>query len=112
MLRYESLVHNDVFAAGPRQPAGEPIILDLDIADRQQKKRPVMGWGVAGRGDEGAESDPARMIAAAGERPFAAEDIAAIRRRGCAGRCKTSAAERIGPIALQLALRLDREMGE
>jgi len=52
------------------------------------------------------------MIAAAGERPFAAEDIAAIRRRGCAGRCKTSAAERIGPIALQLALRLDREMGE
>jgi len=39
MLRNESLVHDNVLAASPRQPADKPIIFELDIADRQQKKR-------------------------------------------------------------------------
>ena len=112
MLRHESLVHDDVFAAGPRQSADKPVVLDLDIVDRQQKKRALMGRRAAQRRDLGAEPDPARMIAAAGERPLAAQHIAAIGRHRGAGRGKTGAGERVVSAAPQFTLCLDREMAE
>src|SRR5690242_4580608 len=99
MLRHKGLVHDDIFAAGARETADKPIVIDFDVADRQQKKRAVMRRRSAGLCDKGAESDPARMIAAAGERPSAAQHIAAIGWHRGAGRRKTSAAERVGSAA-------------
>src|SRR5689334_13578304 len=99
MLRDEGLAHDDILAAGPRQAADEPIVLDFYVADRQQEKCAVLRPCSARGCDEGAEPGPARMVAAAGEGPFAAQHVAAIRRRRGAGRGKTGTAERIGAIA-------------
>ena len=49
--------------------------------------------------DKGAKPDPARMVDAAGERPFAVQHKAAIGRDCGAGRGKAGATERIGAAA-------------
>ena len=93
----------------PTEPIDEPVVLDLDIADRQQKERAVIGaagagrggasvGGGAGRGDHRAEPDPARMVVtplANDHLPFSAHSRHR-GRGGAAGGRETGAAERIG----------------
>ena len=92
------------------QAVDEPIILDLDFARRQQEECAVGGRAGSRRFDESAEPDPTCVINAAGERPLSGQDIAAVGRHCGARRSKARAGERVGAVAPQFALRLDREM--
>ncbi len=92
--RDEHVMGSDVLAAGAGEPVDEPVVDDLDIADRQQEEGALVGRrGTLGR-DEAAELDPARMVAAAGEGPASGEAIAALDRHRRSGRRKAGAGER------------------
>jgi hypothetical protein len=112
--RHERLAHDDILAAGPGEAADEPVVDDLAIADRQQKEGALENLGRLGTWwrDEGPELDPARRVTAAGKRPGAAQHIAPIDRDGGAGRGKAGAGERVFVSAPDLALGLDREVGD
>src|SRR5665213_1406085 len=86
-------MRRDVLAAGARQPIDEPGVDELDIADRQQEERALERRRAAVRRYEGAEINPARPVAAAGERPAAAQGIATRDRRRLAGRGEAGAGE-------------------
>src|SRR6516165_8165114 len=95
MRRHKHFARDDVLAPGAREPADKPVVDDLDIADRQQKEGALeRRLGVRSL-NEGAELDPARGVAAAGEGPGAAQHVPAFGWHGGAGGRETGAGERV-----------------
>src|SRR5215472_14982061 len=78
MLWHESVGHNRILATSAAQTHSEPIVLEFDVINRQQKESRF--WRVLLRfvRDHTPEHEPPRVITSSGESPGPRKAIAAI----------------------------------
>jgi predicted ABC-type transport system involved in lysophospholipase L1 biosynthesis ATPase subunit len=121
MPGHENVVDDDRMAARAGKPRDVPIVLVLDIADRQQEKPRILrrqSVDLAVDRDlvavvvdhQRAKRDPGAVVGARGERPEPAQHVAVLHLAGLAARLQHRGDMEVGLDRQRLALRLLREM--
>ena len=107
--RHGGILDDERFAARSAQAHDVPVVDDLDLTPRNEEHPRFRRAGAFGHG---AEQEPLRMIAAAGEGPSAAQPMTAGHDLRRAVRRDTRRRDRVGIVVPHLVLRAFRKIAD